>query len=169
MIRSTFSSYKDFAKAFDSVPHEQRLLKADYYGIRNKTYICLRRFLTGRSQRAVINGSASSWSPVVSGLPQGTVLGTILFLMFINDLTTNTTSGIKLFADDCVLYRPINSVSDYFALQRDLDELEKWAYTWQMKFAPTKCFVMSITLKNSPSQFSYSLCIAQLDCACHQK
>ena len=111
----------------------------------------------------MINGSASSWSIVVSGVPQGTVLGPILFLVFINDLPTNTTSGIKLFASDCVLYRgPINSVSDHFVLQRDLDQLEKWAYTWQMKSAPTKCFVMSLTLKNSPSQFSYSLCNAQL-------
>ena len=161
--------FLDFAKVFDSVLHERLLLKADYFGIRNKTNIWLRSFLTGRSQRVVINGSASSWSPVVSGVPQGTVLGAILFLMFINDLPTNTTSGIKLFVDDCVLYRPINSVSDHFALQRDLDQLEKWAYTWQMKFAPTKCFVMSVTLKNSPSQFSYSLCNAQLDGACHQK
>jgi len=76
------------------------------------------------------------------GLGLGLGLGPILFLMFINDLPTNTTSGIKLFADDCVLYRPINSVSDHFALQRDLDQLEKWAYTWQMKFAPTNvCYV----------------------------
>ena len=111
------------------------------------------------------NGSASSWTPVVSGAPQGTVLGPILFFMFINDLPTNTTSGIKLFADDCVLSRPINSVSDHFVLQRDLDQLD----TWLMKFAPTKCFVMSLTLKNSPSQFSYSLCNAQLDGSCHQK
>ena len=161
--------FLDFAKVFDSVVHERLLLKADYFGIRNKTNIWLRSFLTGRSQRVLINGSASSWSPVVSGVPQGTVLGPILFLMFINDPPTNTTSGIKLFADDCVLYRPINSVSDHFALQRDLDQLEKWAYTWHMKFATTKCFVMSVTLKNSPSQFSYSLCNPQLDGACHQK
>ena len=161
--------FLDFAKAFDSVPHERLLLKADYYGIRDKTNTWLRSFLTGRSQRVVINGSASSWSSVVSGVPQGTVLGPILFLMFINDLPTNTTSGIKLFADDCVLYRPIISVSDHFALQRDLDQLEKWAYTWQMKFTPTKCFVMFVTLKNSPSQFSYSPCNVQLDGAYHQK
>ena len=154
--------FLDFAKAFDSVPHERLLLKADHFVIRNKTNIWFRSFLTGRSQRVLINGSANSWSPVVSGVP-------ILFLMFIKDLPTNTTSGIKLFADDCVLYRPIYSVSDHFALQRDLDQLEKWAYTWQMKFASTKCFVMSVTLKNSPSQFSYSLCNAQLDGACHQK
>ena len=161
--------FLDFAKAFDSVPQERLLLKADYFVIRIKTNIWLRSFLTGRSQRVLINGSASSWSPVVPGVPQGTVLGPILFLMFINDLPTNTTSGIKLFVDDCVLYRPINSVSDHFALQRDLDQLEKWAYIWQMKIAPTKCFVMSVTLKNSPSQFSYSLCNAQLDGASHQK
>ena len=142
--------FLDFAKAFDSVPHERLLLKADYFVIRNKTNIWFRSFLTGRSQRVLINGSASSWSPVVSRVPQGTVLGPILFLMFINDLPTNTTSGIKLFADDCVLYRPINSVSDHFALQRDIDQLEKWAYTWQMKFATTKCF-MSVRRIRLPS------------------
>ena len=161
--------FLDFAKAFDSVRHERLLLNADYYGIRNKINIWLRSFVTGRRQRVLINGSASSWSPVVSGVPQGTVLGPILFLMFINDLPTNTTSGIKLFADDCGLNRPVNSVSDHFAPQRDLNQLEKWAYTWQMKFAPTKCFVMSVTLKNSPSQFRYFLCNAQLDGTCHQK
>ena len=108
--------FLNFVKAFDSVPHELLLLKADYYGICNKTNIWFRSFLTGRSQRVVISGSASSWSPVVSGVPQGTVLGLILFLMFINDLPTNITSGIKLLADDCVLYHPINSVSDHFGL-----------------------------------------------------
>ena len=161
--------FLDFAKAFDSVPHERLLLKAAYYGIRNKANIWLRSFLTGRSQRVVINGSASSWSSVVSGVPQGTVLGPILFLMFINDLPKNITSGIKLFADDCVLYRPTNSVSDHLALQRNLDQLEKWSSIWQMKFAPSKCFVMSVTLKKSPSQFSYFLCNVQLDGARHQK
>ena len=91
--------FLDFAKVFDSVVHERLLLKADYFGIRNKTNIWLRSFLTGRSQRVVTNGSASSWSPIVSGVAQGTVLGPILFLTFINDLPTNTTSGIKLFTD----------------------------------------------------------------------
>ena len=101
-------------------------------------------------------------------MPQGTVLGPILFLKFINDLPTNITSSIKLFANDCVPYRPINSAGDQFALQCDLDQLEKWASTWQMKFAPTKCFVMSVTLKNSAFQFSYKLHPMQC-AACHQK
>ena len=82
--------------------------------------------------------------------PQGTVLGPILFLMFIDDVPTNITSSIKLFADGCVPYPPINSVSDQFALQRDLDQLEKWASTWPMKFAPTKCFVMSVMCSLPP-------------------
>ena len=138
--------FLDLVKAFDSVLHERLLLKADFYGIRNKANIWLRSFLTGRSQRVVVNGSASSWSPIVSGVPQGTVLDPILFLMFINDLPTSVTSNMKHFANDCVLYRPINSTGDHSALrQRDLNQVEKWASTWQMKFAPTKYFVMSVT------------------------
>ena len=117
----------------------------------------------------MINGSASSSSPVVSGVPHGNVLGPILFLMFINGLSKNITSGMKLFAYDCVLYRLINSVTDHSALPRDLSQPGKWSSTWQMKFAPSKCFVISVTLKKSPSQFSYSLCKAQLGGASHQK
>ena len=115
----------------------------------------------------MINGSTSSWSIACSFRgASGNRIGSFSFFdVFFNDLPTHTTSGIKLFADECVLYCPINSVSDRFALQRDLDQLEKWAYTWQMKFAPTKCFVMSVTLK----KFIYSSCNAQLDGACHQK
>ena len=96
-------TFLDFAKAFDSVPHEQLLLKADYYWIAN---ICLWSFPTERTTSG----------RVVSRVPQGTVLGPILFLKLINDLSTKITSSIKLFADDCVPYRPINSAGDQFAL-----------------------------------------------------
>lgn len=142
-------TFLDFAKTFDSVPHEQLLLKADYHWIAN---IWLWSFPTERTASG----------RVVSRLPQGTVLGPILFLKLINDLPTKITSSIKLFADDCVPYRPINSAGDQFALSCDLDQLEKWAWTWQMKFAPTKCFVMSVILNNSRFQFSYALCNVQL-------
>ena len=88
----------DFAKAFDSVPHERLLLKADYFRYRRKANIPLQSFVTGPRQRFVVNGSASSWSSVVFGVPQGTLLRPILFLMFMNDVLTNITPSIKLFA-----------------------------------------------------------------------
>ena len=139
------------------MPHERlRLLKVHHYGFRGKLDAWLCCFLAGQKQRVVINGSSSCWSPVLSGVPQGTVLGPILFLLFINDIPGVISSHIKLFADDCVLFRNINSASDHQALQHDLIWLEKWANSWQMSFAPTKCMAMSITLRRVPSLWRYS-------------
>lgn len=87
----------------------------------SKANIWLQSFLPGRNQQVEVNGFASSCLPVVSMVPQGTILGPTLFLMFINNLPTNITSSIKLFPDDCVLYHPINSVGNHFALQGNLD------------------------------------------------
>ena len=161
--------FLDFAKAFDSVPHEQLLLKAHYYGFRGKLHAWLRSFLAGWRQRVVVNGTSSDWSPVLSGMPQGTVLGPILFLLFINDIPDTISSNIKLFADDRVLYRCINSPSDHQDLQNDLSRLAKWAETWQMFFAPVKCMKMTITLKRMPSLFQYSLCGVRLEGVSFQK
>ena len=99
----------------------------------------------------VVNGSSSNWSPVLSGVPQGTVLGPSLFLLFVNDLLSSVSSRVKLFADDSVLYRHIESSADHDKLQQDLLQLEEWAARWQMNFAPSKCYIMSITLKRQPS------------------
>ena len=82
---------------------------------------------------------------VLSGVPQGTVLGPLLFLLHINDQPSVVTSQVKLFAGDCYLYRPILSGADRVALQRDLDSLEKWCDTWGMRFNAKKCQIMSIT------------------------
>ena len=90
----------------------------------------------------------------VSGVPQGTVLGPLLFLLFINDLP----SEVRLFADDCLLYRPINSPADQIALDQDLASLTQWADTWGMKYNPQKCFIMTISPKKDPPQHFYSLC-----------
>ena len=106
----------------------------------------------------MVNGSSSKWSPVLSSVPQGTVLGPILFLLFINDLPSAVSSSVKLFADDSVLYRHTESSADHDKLQQDLFQLEEWAAMWQMNFAPSKCYIMSITLKCQPSSFSYTLC-----------
>ena len=97
----------DFSKAFDTVPHNRLLNKLDRYGIRNKTHTWISNFLKYRKQRVVIGGEHSTWTQVMSGVPQGTVLGPLLFLTYINDLPNHIHSSIRLFADDCVLYREI--------------------------------------------------------------
>ena len=161
--------FLDLAKAFDSVPHERLLLKASYYGIRGKLHTWLRCFLTERKQRVVVNGTSSDWSAVSSGVPQGTVLGPVLFLLYINDLPSSISSTVKLFADDSVVYRQIQRVEDHSILQQDLFNLEQWASLWQMNFAPSKCYTLSVTLKKEPSLFTYSLCKSILEGVKFQK
>ena len=92
--------------------------------------------------------------PVDSGLPQGTVLGPLLFLSHINDLPTSVKSQVRLFADDCLLYRKIQTFNDHMLLQNDLTQLGKWANTWGMNFNTNKCHILSIRNK---TQFFYSL------------
>ena len=149
--------FVDFEKAFDSVPHERLLLKARFYGITGKLHYWLRDFLSGRRQRVVVNGSSSKWTPVLSGVPQGTVLGPILFLLFINDLPSGTSSSVNISADDSELFRHIRRPADQHILQHDLAHLEEWAFTWQMNFSPSKCYKMSITLKCQPYPLKYVL------------
>ena len=116
----------DFAKAFDKVPHRRLLHKLDFYGIRGSTHKWINSWLSGRTQKVVLDGQASDPVPVLSGVPQGSVLGPILFLIFINDLPDNIRSSVCLFADYCVLYRNIHSIQDCFILQEDLTSLGQW-------------------------------------------
>ncbi len=106
----------DFSKAFDTVPHNHLLTKLKQYGIAGTTLTWIREFLTNRTQRVLVEGHGSRLS-VRSGVPQGTVLGPLLLFAFINDLPHHVQSQIRLFADDCLLYRPICDVSDSVALQ----------------------------------------------------
>ena len=99
----------DFAKAFDKDPHKRLLYKLDFYGIRGSTHKWIDTWLSERSQKVVLDG------PVLSGVPQGSVLGPVLFFIFINDLPDNIRSSVRLFADDCVLYRNIKSPLSDFA------------------------------------------------------
>ena len=87
-------------------------------------------FLTNRRQRVILNGTCSEWANVLSGVPQATVLGPLLFLIYINDICVGIDSSIKLFADDCVLYRSIRNIGDVASLQRDLDYLAHWGDKW---------------------------------------
>ena len=116
----------DFSKAFDKVPHNRLLMKLHHYGVRGHLHDWIASFLLGRSQQVVLDGQASSASTVSSGVPQDTVLGPLLFLLFINDLPSSVTSTTKLFADDCLLYRRIKSPEDQVTLQKDLKSLQQW-------------------------------------------
>jgi len=119
----------DFSKAFDTVPYRRLLGKLSTYGINGPILRWIEAFLVDRVQGVVVEGFRSQEDKVLSGVPQGTVLGPLLFLLHINDLPSVATSQFRLFADDCLLYRPILSGADRVALQRDLDSLEKWCDT----------------------------------------
>ena len=141
--------YMDFAKAFDSVPHERLLLKIESYGIRGKLLGWIRNFLSNRRQRVTIGDRHSDWRPVTSGIPQGSVLGPILFVIFINDLPKTVLSHIKLFADDTKIFRAIENIKDFDLIQKDIDTLIKWSSTWQLPFNLQKCKVVHYG-KNNP-------------------
>ena len=150
----------DFAKAFDKVPHRRLLYKLGYYGIRGSTHRWISSWLSERSQKLVLDGQASDPVPVLSGVPLGSVLGPVLFLIFINDLPDNTRSSVRLFhADDCVLYRNIKSPIDCQILQDDLNSLAQWETDWQMKFNVAKCHSMRVTrhLSDKHILFDYTL------------
>ena len=147
----------DFSKAFDKVPHERLLAKLSYYGIGGSTFNWIAAFLHERTQRVVLNGCKSKSATVISGVPQGTVLGPLLFLIYINDIVANIKSEIRLFADDCILYRKIATAHDCQILQQDMDSLFQWSKTWQMEFNVSKCNVMSISRAKKRCDTSYSL------------
>ena len=136
----------DFEKAFDTPPHELRKSKLFSYGIDGKTLKWIDSFLCFR-QRVAVNGVKSDWAPVLSGVPQGTVLGPLLFSLYINDISSDIESEIRLFADDCVCYREIKDGEDTMKLQRDIDRLGSWARKWGMRFQPVKCNMMQLTRK----------------------
>ena len=117
----------DFEKAFDIPPHKLLKSKLFSYGIGGKTLKSINAFLCYRQQRVVVNGVKSDWAPVVSGVPQGTVLGPLLFSLHINDITADIGSEIRLFADDSVCYREIKDKEDTLKLQKDIDRLGNWA------------------------------------------
>ncbi|KAI8480025.1 hypothetical protein Bbelb_422330 [Branchiostoma belcheri] len=148
----------DFTKAFDKVPHGRLISKLEYYGIQGPTLNWLKAFLTNREQTVVVEGKASAPVKVASGVPQGTVLGPLLFLLYINDLPYQLDSNVRLFADDCLLYVELSTQTDSQLLQKDLNTLEEWQSKWLMQFNPEKCYIMHITNKRTPHATSYQFC-----------
>jgi hypothetical protein len=142
--------YLDFAKAFDKVPKERLLEKLRAHGVRGHLLRWIRNWLTGRQQRVVLNGKKSGWEQVLSGVPQGSVLGPLLFLIFINDLDIAARKAeiLKKFADDTKLGGRVSTEEERAALQEALDELCVWAATWGMDFNVKKCKVLHIGHNN---------------------
>lgn len=136
--------YFDFAKAFDTVPHRRLLKKLECYGIKGKIVQWIKAFLSDRHQLVKINGAHSRIGSVISGIPQGSVLGPLLFVLYINDLPEEIISEIFLFADDTKIFKRVDSVDDSDILQRDIATLEEWSRDWLLKFHPDKCHVLTI-------------------------
>ena len=138
--------YLDFKKAFDSVPHQRLLNKLEAYGVSDKILMWIENFLTDRYQSVNVGSEKSQLSKVTSGIPQGSVLGPILFTIFINDLPDHISTQCKIFADDTKIYSPSRNNN---SIQKDLDELQKWSEKWQLPFNTNKCKCMYYG-KNNP-------------------
>ena len=125
------------SKAFDKVWHEGLIFKLRQNGVKGKLISLLENYLNSREQRAVLNGESSDWGSITSGVPQGSVLGPLLFLVCINDLEEGIKSSIKFFADDTSLFSivrdPLISAEE---LNHDLKVINKWAFQWKMSFNP---------------------------------
>ena len=146
--------YLDFQKAFDSVPHKRLLKKLEGYGVHGTLLSWIRGFLSDRQQRVVINGCESPWAPVVSGVPQGSVLGPVLFLVYINDLPLEVNSKTKMFADDTKLYAPSKVAGSALRLQEDINRVTNWSDAWQLPFNTTKCTVLHVGPGNAHHQYT---------------
>ena len=146
-----------FSKAFDKVSHSKLLWKLHQYGIRGNALNWIHAFLGNRSQSVVLEGEESDLVPVTSGVPQGSVLGPILFLIYINDLPDQIVSQVRLFADDTAVYLTMEGGDSHKVLQNDIDSLSIWESRWDMEFNPSKCQVVRVTSSRRPVNTLYSL------------
>ena len=145
--------YMDFMKAFDEVPHRRLLEKVKSYGSDGDKLAWIKSFLEDRKQRVVVNGKYSSWRDVTSGIPQGSVLEPLLFVLYINDLPDTAISQVFLFADDTKLYRQIRNDSDHKIFHDDISKLQSWADDWLLKFHPDKCKILGVGKKELTHQY----------------
>ena len=136
--------FLDFQKAFDTVPHHRLLHKLGAYGVNNQVLRWLKNFLCFRRQRVLLDGESSDWYDVVSGVPQGSVLGPLLFIIYVNDIPDHVNCASQMFADDLKIYRTIHDLNDSLMLQNDLNILAAWSKDWLLKFNIAKCLVMHL-------------------------
>ena len=146
--------YLDFAKAFYKVPYERLFKKLEAHGVTGLVLNWIKNWLSSRRQKVCISQQDSYWRNVTSGVPQGSVLGPVLFLIYINDLDSKVISKLAKFADDTKLCKTVENMEGLLALQRDLDSLNEWASEWQMSFNVDKCKVVHVGHNNSCSKYS---------------
>ena len=146
-------NYLDCSKAFDTVPHRRLITKLEALGVQGNILRWIKGFLTDRRQRVNIRGSYSNWLSVDSGVPQGSVLGPVLFLFYINDLVDGLECPILLFADDAKIFKEIRSPEDVAALTRDMKKIQEWSEKWLLTFNEEKCATMHIGLHNQKQDY----------------
>ena len=144
--------YFDFAKAFDILSHHRLLIKLEAIGINTNFLNIIRNFLSDRSMRVVVGDEISEEKAVLSGVPQGSVIGPLLFLLFINDLPENIKSVVKIFADDVKMVVNPSNMPD---IQSDLEELCMWENNWLLKFNLDKCFVLHVGNGNPRNSYNF--------------
>jgi hypothetical protein len=151
--------YFDLSKAFDSVPHPPVINKLKAFGINGNLLNWFTNYLNNRRQRVLLDGQSSKWMPVTSGVPQGSILGPLIFLLYINDLpnelSKDTLCGI--FADDTKIGRQLNTQHDEHILQEDINKLKEWGDSWGLKFNPKKCKHLKITTNPNPTDSTCTL------------
>ncbi len=157
--------YLDFSKAFDSVSHKLLIHKLKMFGFNGPLLNWFSSYLLGRTQRVVLEGTSSDCLPVHSGVPQGSILGPLLFLLFVNDMPEALSENTKvaLFADDAKIYHKIENRADSLVLQQDLNNLIKWSKCWRLNFNPKKCKYMTIHNANPTLIFNYNMNGIQLE------
>ena len=126
--------YLDYQKAFDTVPIKRLLAKLEAVRIKGKVFDWIKAFLIGREQRVCVRGTYSNWHKVLSGVPQGSILGPVLFFIYINDIVMNIDSTIKLFMADVKVYRAIKNPDDSNCLQNDFNQLAAWSKKLLIQF-----------------------------------
>jgi len=136
------------------VPHNRLLLKLESYGVKGILLEWMKNFMIGHCQLVMVAGTGSQWAPVLSRVPQGSVLGPLLFISYINDMPETVSSFIYMYADDTKVVREVTTARDCEELQADLDSIQHWSEKWQLKFNSSKCKIMHLGHSSDRAEYT---------------